>query len=156
MDPLNLVVSFEGVAGYDVQKWFEDKEIYVELADMYQVLLVLPLWHEGDKFPFKLLIEKIREINVPKKCTRDIKPFNFMTDFSEYKTVHFQNTKEVSIKRAEGKVLAQHIVPYPPGIPVMFKGEVVTSHMIDLLNKYDKQNIKVEGLNHKKILVKDE
>jgi len=28
--------------------------------------------------------------------------------------------------------------------------------MIDLLNKYDKQNIKVEGLNHKKILVKDE
>ena len=62
----------------------------------------------------------------------------------------------MSIKRAEGKVLAQHIVPYPPGIPVMFKGEVVTSHMIDLLNKYDKQNIKVEGLNHKKILVKDE
>ena len=38
----------------------------------------------------------------------------------------------------------------------MFKGEVVTSHMIDLLNKYDKQNIKVEGLNHKKILIKDE
>ncbi len=96
------------------------------------------------------MIEKIREINVPKKCTRDIKPLNFMTGFSEYKTVHFQNTKEVSIKRAEGKVLAQHIVPYPPGIPVMFKGEVVTSHMIDLLNKYDKQNIKVEGLNHKK------
>ena len=155
-DPLKLVVSFEGVEGYDVQKWFEDKEIYVELADMYQVLLVLPLWHEADKFPFKLLIEKIREINVPKKCTRDIKPFNFMTDFSEYKTVHFQNTKEVSIKMAEGKVLAQHIVPYPPGIPVMFKGEVVTSHMIDLLNKYDKQNIKVEGLNHKKILIKDE
>ena len=155
-DPLKLVVSYDGVEGYDVQKWFEDKEIYVELADMYQVLLVLPLWHEGDKFPFKLLIEKIREINVSKKCTRDIKPFNFMTDFSEYKTVHFQNTKEVSIKMAEGKVLAQHIVPYPPGIPVMFKGEVVTSHMIDLLNKYDKQNIKVEGLNHKKILVKDE
>ena len=41
-DPLKLVVSFEGVEGYDVQKWFEDKEIYVELADMYQVLLVLP------------------------------------------------------------------------------------------------------------------
>lgn len=40
-DPLKLVVSFEGVAGYDVQKWFEEKEIYVELADMYQVLLVL-------------------------------------------------------------------------------------------------------------------
>ena len=53
-DPLKLVVSFEGVEGYDVQKWFEDKEIYVELADMYQVLLVLTLWHEGDKFPFKL------------------------------------------------------------------------------------------------------
>ena len=42
-DPLKLVVSFEGVEGYDVQKWFEDKEIYVELADMYQVLLVLPM-----------------------------------------------------------------------------------------------------------------
>ena len=80
---------------------------------MYQVLLVL---HEGDKFPFKLLIEKLEKLTC-QKCTRDIKPLNFMTGFSEYKTVHFQNTKEVSIKRAEGKVLAQHIVPYPPGIP---------------------------------------
>ena len=25
-DPLKLVVSFEGVAGYDVQKWFEEKK----------------------------------------------------------------------------------------------------------------------------------
>ena len=42
-DPLKLVVSFEGVEGYDVQNGLRIKEIYVELADMYQVLLVLPM-----------------------------------------------------------------------------------------------------------------
>ena len=73
-----------------------------------------------------------------------------MTDFKRIQNCSFSKYERSIYKKAEGKVLAQHIVPYPPGIPVMFKGEVVTSHMIDLLNKYDKQNIKVEGLNHKK------
>ena len=65
---------------------------FVELADMYQVLLVLPYGMKGDKFPFKLLIEKLEKLTC-QKCTRDIKPLNFMTGFSEYKTVHFKIRK---------------------------------------------------------------
>ena len=47
---------------------------------------------------------------------------------SEYRAVHFQKVKEIAIHQAEGEVLAQHIVPYPPGIPVMFRGEVITTY----------------------------
>lgn len=38
----------------------------------------------------------------------------------------------------------------------MFRGEVVTLHMIKLLQYYSNLGIKVEGLKDKKILVKDE
>ena len=33
------------------------------------------------------------------------------------------NVRKIDIKYAENKILANHIVPYPPGIPIMFKGE---------------------------------
>ena len=43
----------------------------------------------------------------------------------------FQKQKEIAIEQAENEILAQHIVPYPPGIPVMFRGELY-------YNTYDK------------------
>ena len=38
----------------------------------------------------------------------------------------------------------------------MFRGEVITTHMIKLLQHYSNLGIKVEGLKDQNILVKDE
>ncbi|MDH9863451.1 lysine decarboxylase, partial [Staphylococcus argenteus] len=55
-----------------------------------------------------------------------------------------------------GKVVARHIVPYPPGVPIIFKGETITENMIKLMNKYLETGVIVEGINNNKILVEDE
>ena len=74
-----------------------------------------------------------------------------MLETSEYQAIHFPKTKEIAIEQAENEILAQHIVPYPPGIPVMFRGELITIHMIKLLQYYSNLGIKVEGLKDKNI-----
>ena len=89
-----------------------------------------------------------------KKINSKVSPL--MTKSSDYSASYFQKIKEVSIEDAEGEILAQHIVPYPPGIPILFKGEVVTRHMIELFKDYASKGLKVEGLSNKKIIVKDE
>lgn len=47
-------------------------------------------------------------------------------------------------------------MPYPPGIPVFWKGEKVTKNMIKLMQYYLSHSLRVEGIKNDKILVKDE
>ncbi|MBL7639821.1 aminotransferase class V-fold PLP-dependent enzyme [Staphylococcus saccharolyticus] len=155
-DPLKIVINYDGFEGYEVQEWFENEDIYIELADEFQILLVLPLWHKNDIYPFKVLIEKIENMIIPERKKINSKVSPLMTKSSDYSASYFQKIKEVSIEDAEGEILAQHIVPYPPGIPILFKGEVVTRHMIELFKDYASKGLKVEGLSNKKIIVKDE
>lgn len=155
-DPLKLVVSYDGFEGYVIQSWFENQNIFVELADEHQILLILPLWHQNDVFPFEILINQINGMKIPEKGEKCPKKMNLMLASSEYRAVHFQKIKEIAIDQSEGEILAQHIVPYPPGIPVMFRGEVITVDMIKLLQHYSNLGIKVEGLKEQNILVKDE
>lgn len=155
-DSLKLIVSYDGSTGYDIQRWFEEHHVYVELADEYQVLFVLPLWHRNDLFPFESLINTIERMRVPDKAQQCKNPSNLMLSSSKYLAMHIHEIKEIAIEESKGKVLAQHIIPYPPGIPVMFRGEVITNHMIKLLQYYSNLGIKVEGLKDKYILVKDE
>ncbi|MFP6334610.1 hypothetical protein ACLGLY_26565, partial [Bacillus subtilis] len=63
-DPLKLLVSHEKMTGEQVKQIFEQSNIYVELNDEKYILLVLPLWHEGDSFPFEVLINKIKSLKL--------------------------------------------------------------------------------------------
>ena len=47
-------------------------------------------------------------------------------------------------------------MPYPPGIPVFWKGEKVTKNMIKLMQYYLSHSVRVEGIKNDKILVKDD
>ena len=59
-DPLKLIVRANGHTGLEVQRYFEKNHIYIELADDYQILIVLPLWHFNDRYPFKTLLNRIK------------------------------------------------------------------------------------------------
>lgn len=45
----------------------------------------------------------------------------------------FADTETVPIERAAGRVAAEAITPYPPGIPVVMPGELLSRDVIDLL-----------------------
>ncbi|MBE5667705.1 aminotransferase class V-fold PLP-dependent enzyme [Staphylococcus sp. SS251] len=155
-DPLKLLIKYEGFTGHDIQEWFMNNHIYFELADDYQALAMLPLWHEGDTFLFDTLLHKIDEMVLPEKKFSNIKQTKLLTIEGNYTPKHFEHTTWSALQNAQGKVLARHIVPYPPGIPIIFKGETITENMIKLVNEYLETGIIVEGINNNKILVEDE
>ncbi|MFZ7620871.1 hypothetical protein ACO1C4_01385 [Bacillus cereus] len=65
-------IQCNGYTGIELQTLFENQEIYVELADDYQVLLVLPLWHKGDQFPFDDLLARISAINIETRVAFEV------------------------------------------------------------------------------------
>lgn len=155
-DPLKINVRCRGYHGYELQSYFEAQHIYVELADDFQVLMVLPLWHEGDQYPFDELLSRIEKVQLVER-QRDINvSVPYRTGSSTYYGGEIHNVRKIDIKYAENKILANHIVPYPPGIPIMFKGEKVTEDMVKLMNYWCEQQQRVEGIKNLKIEIKDE
>lgn len=155
-DPLKLLLKYEGYTGHEIQEWFMNNHIYFELADDYQALAILPLWHKDDAFLFNTLLHKIDEMVLPEKKFSNIKQIKLLTTEGNYTPKHFEHTTWCELQNVQGKVAARHIIPYPPGIPIIFKGETITENMIELMNEYLETGIIVEGINNNKILVEDE
>src|SRR5699024_665182 len=131
-DPLKLNVRCRGYHGYELQSYFEAHHNYVELADDFQGLMGLPVWHEGDKLPFDELLTRIEKVQLVERQHDINVSVPYRTGSSMYYGGEIHNVRKIDIKYAENKILANHIVPYPPGIPIMFKGEKITEDMVKL------------------------
>ncbi len=46
-----------------------------------------------------------------------------------------QRVEKVALKEALGEVAAQAVIPYPPGIPLLFPGEIITKEVLLVLEK---------------------
>lgn len=155
-DPLKLNIQCNGYTGIELQTLFENQEIYVELADDYQVLLVLPLWHKGDQFPFDDLLARISAINIETRVAFEVTDVPFYNEEGTYDYREIDKVKKIDIDKAYNKILATHLTPYPPGIPIMLRGEIITKNMIKLMNYWCNHQIRVEGMKDNKIEIKDE
>jgi arginine/lysine/ornithine decarboxylase len=133
------------LSGFALQKLLEEAGIYTELADPYNVVLVLPLLKENQSYPLIKASQTIRELlaDVSQQSLKDEVVINNSSSISElaipYNEMLQYKKRAVSISEATGNVCAETIIPYPPGIPLLLTGEMITddkiSCLIDLFNK---------------------
>ncbi|KAJ9183050.1 hypothetical protein P3X46_006966 [Hevea brasiliensis] len=57
----------------------------------------------------------------------------------------FANKRKVGIRESLGKVCGELICPYPPGIPVMIPGEIITERALDYLLGVRRKGVVVTG-----------
>lgn len=88
------------------------------------VLWCLPLWHKGDRYPFNELLIKISKLSP-----------------AEYNSASGKN-----IDILEGKVCIENIVPYPPGVPLVLKGNVIRKEDTKRIKHYQVNHVKIEGI----------
>ncbi|TPG69144.1 aminotransferase class I/II-fold pyridoxal phosphate-dependent enzyme [Brevibacillus laterosporus] len=145
MDPTKLLIHVRnlGITGWEVENWLREKyNIEVEMSDLYNILcfvtagdteetigtLVSALQHLAVEFahaePSDLIEISLPEIPVISLSPRD---------------AFYSETEIVPLELAEGRIITEFIMVYPPGIPILFPGEVVTSDNIH----YIKENLRV-------------
>ncbi|WP_284036731.1 aminotransferase class I/II-fold pyridoxal phosphate-dependent enzyme [Neobacillus sp. 114] len=140
------------LSGFELQQRLEEYSIYTELADPNNVLFILPLLKDGQKYPFRETAVKIKEALKDTFCDCGEKkeefqlsnnriselaiPFKKMGDYEEW---------EISNSEAEDKVCAETIIPYPPGIPLLLKGERITAEKLSRLHNLMKTGARFQG-----------
>jgi arginine/lysine/ornithine decarboxylase len=136
IDPLKLTVqSDKEISGFELQNLFEQEGLFTELADDRNVLFILPL---GRINRLKELKEVFYEISQKLSCYKDrteaIQSISLFPPVStleiSYRDMKRLRVKLVPLENSEGYIAAQAVIPYPPGIPLIAKGEKITLESI--------------------------
>jgi arginine/lysine/ornithine decarboxylase len=145
-DPLKLLLRVRGYSGYELKEALEQESVYVELADMEQVLMILPLLKQGVTYPFTSLRTRIKDAitNLLKTPKQQKVPLSMQLEVQKVSkpivpiTKARQSEQEwIPYTKAIGRISAELIIPYPPGIPLFVVGEKITvaklTYLTDLL-----------------------
>lgn len=166
-DPLRLVLESDPGSFYmpDLTKTLEQKGIFIEFADLKRMVLIISPWQEQSDFD--ALFEAVRESRgLIGSRNRKQQDMIFETDnllgrvttaipekALPLRTAVFggEATAKADIKDAEGKICASMIVPYPPGIPLLWPGERISREHVAVLKGLQDLEFAVHGLDNGKI-----
>ncbi|WP_408008856.1 aminotransferase class I/II-fold pyridoxal phosphate-dependent enzyme [Pseudalkalibacillus sp. A8] len=155
-DPLKVIIKTKTLlSGFELQTILEEAGIYSELADPYNVLLILPLARIDRIEEFTSLVE--RQLRPYKPCERisvKIDQFPSITELTmTHKEIQGLETKRVPLMEAVDKISAETLIPYPPGIPIIMKGERISTSHIDYCRFLLEKGARFQGTNLEDIQV---
>ncbi|MFG6150796.1 aminotransferase class I/II-fold pyridoxal phosphate-dependent enzyme [Halobacillus sp. B23F22_1] len=125
----------EGWTGLEVAEVLEAAGIYPELATTEHVLLVCGL---APSFEIGLLKKRLEEVNWQLKIDKEhdtIKKEQLSFPKLQALDLSYQDMQQaapefVNWSAAAGRICAEAVVPYPPGIPFILKGERMTEQQV--------------------------
>ncbi|MEH7076059.1 aminotransferase class I/II-fold pyridoxal phosphate-dependent enzyme [Neobacillus drentensis] len=151
-DPTKLIISVKelGLTGYDVEKWLRDKHnIEVELSDLYNILCIITLGdteHEAD-----LLVNALKELaDECQHSTEKIEPVEVLLPEIPVlaltpRDAFYSETEVIPFEESEGRIIAEFIMVYPPGIPIFIPGEIITKENLHYIRKNLEAGLPVQG-----------
>jgi len=135
-DPAKIVLRANrlGASGVDIERELGAQNIRVEMADRDTVVFLATLADSAEDFDHLVTVL----IPILKKLEQQPRPSATALSWSIVPTpgismrdAYFAHTEMVSAKSALGRISADLIAPYPPGVAVVAPGEVLTAQIID-------------------------
>lgn len=161
-DPLKITVqSTCGQSGFILQRRLEEFGVFTELADPFNVLFVFPLLKEGQTYPYQDALTKIKAalMDIPTIPLKEIAAYpnkRISTTAISYQEMKKLKIMEIPISEAEGMVAAENVIPYPPGVPLLLEGEIITLDKLESLCRLLDNQAKFQGgslLKHNQLKV---
>ncbi|MEO6834926.1 MAG: aminotransferase class I/II-fold pyridoxal phosphate-dependent enzyme [Candidatus Tumulicola sp.] len=161
LDPTKIAVTVKGLGytGYEASEILRRRyNIQVELADLFNVVALFTIGttpEAADRlaFAFEELARDDRPVDMyapsgilERRLNREsyrlpkIPPMRMLP-----RDAFLADTEFVKFKDSKGRVCAETISPYPPGIPVIAPGEEITSELIDYLRLEMKAGVRIQG-----------
>ncbi|WP_391120681.1 aminotransferase class I/II-fold pyridoxal phosphate-dependent enzyme [Psychrobacillus sp. L3] len=151
MDPTKLLISVKnlGITGYAAESWLrENANIEVELSDLYNILCLFTI---GDtKKEANLLVNALVRMGTAFESDAVIiEPSVTLPDIPGLamspRDAFYAKTESIPLKKAEGRISAEFVMVYPPGIPIFIPGEIITQGNIDYIQMNIEAGLPVQG-----------
>jgi arginine decarboxylase len=151
-DPTKLTIHVRhlGITGYDAENWLREYyNLEVELSDMYNILcLVTP---GDDEESIGILLEALQAMSDAYHAdSREI--LEMVVKIPEIphlaltpRDAFYGETELVSFRESAGRIIAEFIYVYPPGIPILLPGEVISQENIDYIVDHLEVGLPVKG-----------
>lgn len=157
-DPTKLTIHVRklGITGYEVENWLRDQHsIEVELSDMYNILCIIT---PGDtEETVHKLVEALRQCaslnyNADRPATNIVVKTPDIPYLSlSPRDAFYADTEVIPFKESAGRIIAEFIMVYPPGIPILLPGEVISQENIDYITEHLEVGLPVQGPEDKRI-----
>ncbi len=144
-DPMKFLFRIAGMTGEEVvEDFILNKEIRLEMGDLYYALgIVSPINTSED-------LETLRDaiLSYGDGPYKKIIPQDFPLPEKRLlpKEAFLSEGERISYKDAKGRISKGIIGAYPPGVPLVAFGEVITEEIIETIDKFLDEGIEVIGL----------
>ncbi|AMA72540.1 aminotransferase class I/II-fold pyridoxal phosphate-dependent enzyme [Aneurinibacillus thermoaerophilus] len=151
MDPSKLIIQVRGIGltGHQVEVWLREKyNIEVELSDLYNILCIIT---PGDSIlTVTTLVQALRELARIQLGKDSIQPLpvhlpNIPALSLSPREAFYAETEMIPLREAAGRIMAEFIMVYPPGIPIVLPGEIMTQDNIDYILENLEAGLPVQG-----------
>ncbi len=138
-DPARLVISTAqtGYTGFEAARLLETSDIYVEMADLSHLVCITTCADDGEVF--RRLLTALRELDriAPGGGEREVlpPPPGLPERACSLREAMFGPRERRSLAECQGRISAEQIAPYPPGVPVIAPGERIEKKHLAYLEK---------------------
>ncbi len=151
IDVTKLTINMKslGIEGTRLEEILRKKyNIQVEMADIYNVLAVTSI--ANDRNDLSRLSRALRSIHDDKKIPHrktELPEFSFEIPKMRVlpREAVYSGKKSVELAQSRGRISGEYIIPYPPGIPLICPGEVISEEIIEYVQILKNLGISVIG-----------
>lgn len=152
LDPTKLCIHVRelGITGYDAENWLRECfNLEVELSDMYNILcFVTPGDNEETIGILLAALRKLSEENYNVREARELivvetPPIPQLT--LTPRDAFYGDTEIIPFKESADRIIAEFIYVYPPGIPILLPGELISQAHINYIIDHVEVGLPVKG-----------
>lgn len=156
LDTTRLVISASdlGITGFELaDRLYEEYRVGLELADEKNVVAVVTYANEREDIQNLVdALEKIAQNTI--QSQENIKNFSMPSvpeSVLSPRQAYFAPKKRISWENAKGKITGEALIPYPPGIPLVNPGEIITDEIWEYMEYYRREKLHFHGPSDKKL-----
>jgi lysine decarboxylase len=147
-DPVKIVLRANvlGVSGIDVEKELQKANIRVEMADRDTIVFLATLADNAADFSVltNALVPILKNLQSVPRPTQTSLSWSIVPTVSiSMRDAYFADTEFVSASQAIGRISADLIAPYPPGVAVVAPGELLTEAILTGLSATQKAGVRI-------------
>ncbi|SKA76831.1 arginine decarboxylase [Caloramator quimbayensis] len=148
IDATRLTISSK-IGGRQLEKILREKyHIQVEMSDTKNIVLICTVGNLREDF--ERLYNALKEISYLESEKNyddiDYKFINYKPVMS-LRDAYYNKGRKVKLENAQNLISKEMVVPYPPGIPILVPGEIITYDIIEYIKYLRRKGIALNGIS---------